>query len=197
MAFQNLSSRLQETMRKLRGKGRLSEKDVDQALREIRLALLEADVNYKVVRDFIAHVKERATGHEVLSSLTPGQQVIRIVNEELTQLMGGTQAKLTLSSQPPSVIMMVGLQGSGKTTTTGKLSRMLKGQGHRPLLVACDIYRPAAIKQLQVLGEQLDIPVFSMGEQNPVDIAKAACSHAKKFNNDVVALRYRRQAACG
>ena len=188
MAFQNLSSRLQETMRKLRGKGRLSEKDVDQALREIRLALLEADVNYKVVRDFIAHVKERATGHEVLSSLTPGQQVIRIVNEELTQLMGGTQAKLTLSSQPPSVIMMVGLQGSGKTTTTGKLSRMLKGQGHRPLLVACDIYRPAAIKQLQVLGEQLDIPVFSMGEQNPVDIAKAACSHAKKFNNDVVLL---------
>ena len=188
MAFQNLSSRLQETMRKLRGKGRLSEKDVDQALREIRLALLEADVNYKVVRDFIAHVKERATGHEVLSSLTPAQQVIRIVNEELTQLMGGTQVKLTLSSQPPSVIMMVGLQGSGKTTTSGKLARLLKTQGHRPLLVACDIYRPAAIKQLQVLGEQLEIPVFSMGEQNPVDIAKAACSHARKFGNDVVLL---------
>ncbi|HPT84219.1 MAG TPA: signal recognition particle protein [Limnochordia bacterium] len=186
MAFQNLSSRLQETMRKLRGKGRLSEKDVDQALREIRLALLEADVNYKVVRDFIAHVKERATGQEVLGSLTPGQQVIRIVNEELTQLMGGTQAKLTLSNRPPSVIMMVGLQGSGKTTTSGKLARMLKGQGHRPLLVACDIYRPAAIKQLQVLGEQLDIPVFSMGEQNPVDIAKAALGHARKFGNDVV-----------
>lgn len=186
MAFQNLSSRLQETMRKLRGKGRLSEKDVDQALREIRLALLEADVNYKVVRDFIAHVKERATGHEVLSSLTPAQQVIRIVNEELTTLMGGTQQKLTLASKPPSVIMMVGLQGAGKTTTTGKLARMLKGQGHRPLLVACDIYRPAAIKQLQVLGEQIDVPVFTMGEQNPVDIAKAACSHAQKFNNDVV-----------
>ena len=132
---------------------------MDQALREIRLALLEADVNYKVVRDFIGQVKERATGHEVLSSLTPGQQVIRIVNDELTKLMGGTQAKLTLSSRPPSVLMMVGLQGAGKTTTAGKLARMLKGQGHRPLLVACDIYRPAAIKQLQVLGEQLEIPV--------------------------------------
>lgn len=186
MAFQNLSSRLQETMRKLRGKGRLSEKDVDEILREIRLALLEADVNYKVVKDFIAHVKERATGHEVLSSLTPGQQVIRIVNEELTQLMGGTQVKLTLSSKPPSVIMMVGLQGSGKTTTTGKLARMLKAQGHRPLLVACDIYRPAAIKQLQTLGEQLELPVFSMGEQDPVDISKAAYKHAQSHNNDVV-----------
>ena len=186
MAFQNLSSRLQETMRKLRGKGRLSEKDVDEILREIRLALLEADVNYKVVKDFIAHVKERATGHEVLSSLTPGQQVIRIVNEELTQLMGGTQVKLTLSSKPPSVIMMVGLQGAGKTTTTGKLARMLKVQGHRPLLVACDIYRPAAIKQLQTLGEQLELPVFSMGEQDPVDISKAAYRHAQSHNNDVV-----------
>ncbi|HHT91115.1 MAG: signal recognition particle protein [Bacillota bacterium] len=186
MAFQNLSSRLQETMRKLRGKGRLSEKDVDGILREIRLALLEADVNYKVVKDFIAHVKERATGHEVLSSLTPGQQVVRIVNEELTQLMGGSQAKLNLSSKPPSVVMMVGLQGAGKTTTGGKLARMLKAQGHRPLLVACDIYRPAAIKQLQVLGEQIEIPVFSMGEQNPVDIAKAAYAHAQRHNNDVV-----------
>lgn len=186
MAFQNLSARLQETMRKLRGKGRLSEKDVDEILREIRLALLEADVNYKVVKDFISHVKERATGQEVLTSLTPGQQVIRIVNEELTQLMGGTQAKLTLSSKPPSVIMMVGLQGSGKTTTSGKLARMLKAQGHRPLLVACDVYRPAAIKQLQTLGEQIQIPVFTMGEQNPVDISKAACSHAQSHNNDVV-----------
>lgn len=186
MAFQNLSSRLQETMRKLRGKGRLSEKDVDEILREIRLALLEADVNFKVVRDFIAHVKERATGHEVLSSLTPGQQVIRIVNEELTQLMGGTQEKLTLSAKPPSVIMMVGLQGSGKTTTAGKLARMLKGQGHRPILVACDIYRPAAINQLQTLGKQIEIPVFSMGEQNPVDISKAAYKHALSHNNDIV-----------
>ena len=173
-------------MRKLRGKGRLSEKDVDEVLREIRLALLEADVNYKVVRDFIAQVKERATGHEVLSSLTPGQQVIRIVNEELTQLMGGTQTKLTMSSKPPTVIMMVGLQGAGKTTTGSKLARMLKSQGHRPLLVAADIYRPAAIKQLQVLGEQIEVPVFSMGEQNPVDIAKAALSHAQSRNNDVV-----------
>lgn len=186
MAFQNLSSRLQETMRKLRGKGRLSEKDVDEILREIRLALLEADVNYKVVKDFIGHVKERATGHEVISSLTPGQQVVRIVNEELTQLMGGTLAKLTFSAKPPSVIMMVGLQGAGKTTTGGKLARMLKSQGHRPLLVACDIYRPAAIKQLQVLGEQIEIPVFSMGEQNPVDIAKAGYKHALSHNNDVV-----------
>lgn len=186
MAFQNLSSRLQETMRKLRGKGRLSEKDVDEILREIRLALLEADVNYKVVKDFVAHVKERATGHEVVTSLTPGQQVVRIVNEELTRLMGGTQQKLTLSSKPPSVIMMVGLQGSGKTTTTGKLARMLKSQGHRPLLVACDIYRPAAIKQLQTLGEQIELPVFSMGEQNPVDISKAAYKHAQSYNNDVV-----------
>ncbi|NLL48934.1 MAG: signal recognition particle protein [Firmicutes bacterium] len=186
MAFQNLSSRLQETMRKLRGKGRLSEKDVDEVMRDIRLALLEADVNYKVVKDFIAHVKERATGHDVLSSLTPGQQVIRIVNEELTTLMGGTQAKLTLAAKPPSVIMMVGLQGAGKTTTTGKLARMLRAQGHRPLLVACDIYRPAAIKQLQTLGEQLELPVFSMGEQNPVDISKAAYAHAQSHNNDVV-----------
>lgn len=186
MAFQNLSSRLQDTMRKLRGKGRLSEKDVDEMLREIRLALLEADVNFKVVRDFISHVKERATGQEVMTSLTPGQQVVRIVNEELTQLMGGSQAKLTLSNNPPSVIMMVGLQGAGKTTTGGKLARMLKAGGHRPLLVACDIYRPAAIKQLQVLGEQIDVPVFSMGEQNPVDIAKAAYSHAQSHNNDVV-----------
>ena len=186
MAFQNLSSRLQETMRKLRGKGRLSEKDVDEVMRDIRLALLEADVNYKVVKDFIAHVKERATGHDVLSSLTPGQQVIRIVNEELTTLMGGTQAKLTLAAKPPSVIMMVVLQGAGKTTTTGKLARMLRAQGHRPLLVACDIYRPAAIKQLQTLGEQLELPVFSMGEQNPVDISKAAYAHAQSHNNDVV-----------
>lgn len=186
MAFQNLSSRLQDTMRKLRGKGRLSEKDVDEVLREIRLALLEADVNYKVVRDFIAQVKERATGHEVLSSLTPGQQVIRIVNEELTELMGGTQAKLTMSPKPPTIIMMVGLQGAGKTTTGAKLARMLKSQGNRPLLVAADIYRPAAIKQLQVLGEQIEVPVFTMGEQNPVDIAKAAVSHAKSRNNDIV-----------
>jgi signal recognition particle subunit SRP54 len=186
LAFDNLTTRLQETMKKLRGKGRLSEKDVEESLREVRLALLEADVNFKVVRDFVATVKERAVGEEVLSSLTPGQQVIRIVNEELTQLMGGTQAKLEFASQPPTIIMMVGLQGAGKTTTAAKLARMLKGQGHRPLLVAADIYRPAAIKQLMVLGEQIEVPVFSMGEQNPVDIAKAAVSHSRTHNNNVV-----------
>ena len=186
MAFDNLATRLQETMKKLRSKGRLSEKDVEESLREVRLALLEADVNYKVVRDFVKSVKERAIGEEVLSSLTPGQQVIKIVNEELTALMGGTQAKLTLASQPPTIIMMVGLQGAGKTTTAAKLARMLKRQGHRPLLVAADIYRPAAIKQLMVLGEQIGVPVFSMGEQNPVDIAKAAVSHGKSNRNDVI-----------
>lgn len=186
MAFDNLATRLQETMKKLRSKGRLSEKDVEESLREVRLALLEADVNYKVVRDFVKKVKERAVGEEVLSSLTPGQQVIKIVNEELTALMGGTQAKLTLASQPPTIIMMVGLQGAGKTTTAAKLARLLKSQGHRPLLVAADIYRPAAIKQLMVLGEQIDVPVFSMGEQNPVDIAKAAVSHGKNNSNDVI-----------
>lgn len=186
MAFDNLATRLQETMKKLRSKGRLSEKDVEESLREVRLALLEADVNYKVVRDFVKKVKERAVGEEVLSSLTPGQQVIKIVNEELAALMGGTQAKLTLASQPPTIIMMVGLQGAGKTTTAAKLARFLKSQGHRPLLVAADIYRPAAIKQLMVLGEQIDVPVFSMGEQNPVDIAKAAVSHGKNNSNDVI-----------
>jgi len=186
LAFDNLTARLQETMKKLRGKGRLSEKDVEESLREVRLALLEADVNFKVVRDFVATVKERAVGEEVLSSLTPGQQVIRIVNEELTELMGGTQAKLEFASQPPTVMMMVGLQGAGKTTTAAKLARMLKAQGHRPLLAAADIYRPAAIKQLTVLGEQIGVPVFSMGEQNPVDIAKAAVSHCRTHNNDVL-----------
>lgn len=184
--FQNLSARLQEAIGKLRGRGRLSEKDVDQALREIRLALLEADVNYKVVREFIAKVKERAVGHDVLSSLTPGQQVIRIVNEELTGLMGGSRAQLTLASKAPSVVMVVGLQGSGKTTTAAKLARLLKGQGHRPLLVAADVYRPAAITQLQVLGEQIEIPVFSQGEKDPVEIAQAALEHAKLYNHDLV-----------
>ncbi|HHY10874.1 MAG TPA: signal recognition particle protein [Firmicutes bacterium] len=186
MAFQSLSSRLQEVMRKLRGKGRLSEKDVDEGLREIRLALLEADVNFRVVRSFIKDVKERATGAEVLSSLTPGQQVIRIVNEELTRLMGQTQARLTIASQPPTIVMVVGLQGAGKTTTAAKLARHLKGKGHRPLLVAADIYRPAAIDQLMVLGEQIGAPVFSMGENDPVDVCKAAVSHAHRHNNDVI-----------
>lgn len=186
MAFGNLASRLQETMKKLKGRGKLTEKDVEAALREVRLALLEADVNYKVVKDFVSKVKERAVGHEVLSSLSPAQQVIKIVNEELSQLMGGSQAKLNMAKRPPTVIMMVGLQGAGKTTTSGKLANLLKAQGHRPLLVAADIYRPAAIKQLTVLGEQIGVPVFSMGEQDPVDIAKAALSHGNSHGNDII-----------
>ena len=157
------------------------------AMREVRMALLEADVNYKVVKDFINKVSERALGHEVLESLTPGQQVIKIVNDELTQLMGGTQSKINFADKPPTIIMMVGLQGSGKTTSTGKLARLFKKQGRRPLLVAGDIYRPAAIKQLQVLGEQLDVPVFSLGDKtSPVDIARAAVKHANYHGNDIV-----------
>ncbi|NLY11525.1 MAG: signal recognition particle protein [Firmicutes bacterium] len=189
MPFGNLASRLQETFKKLSGRGKLSEKDVTAALREVRLALLEADVNYKVVKTFTDKVKERAVGHEVLSSLSPAQQVIKIVNEELTELMGGTLSKITLASKPPTVIMMVGLQGAGKTTTSGKLALLFKKQGHRPLLVAADIYRPAAIKQLEVLGEQVGIPVFSMGDtHSPVDIANAAISHANSHGNDIVIL---------
>lgn len=188
MAFEGLSEKLQNIFKNLRGKGKLSEKDVEQAMREVRMALLEADVNYKVVKDFIAGIKERAVGSEVLESLTPGQQVIKIVHEELTKLMGGSASKIMTASKPPTVIMMVGLQGSGKTTTSGKLARLLKKQGRNPLLVACDIYRPAAIKQLQVLGEQLEIPVFTMGEQNPVDIAKAAKNHAESKGFDTVIL---------
>lgn len=186
MPFSNLTNRLQDTFRKLRARGKLTEKDVDAALREVRLALLEADVNYLVVKDFIGKVKERAVGHQVLESLSPGQQVIKIVHEELTSLMGGTQSKINLASKPPTVIMMVGLQGSGKTTTSGKLALHFKSRGHRPLLVAADIYRPAAIKQLMVVGEQVKVPVFSMGETNPVDIAKAAAAHARAHGNDIV-----------
>ncbi|MFY9174136.1 MAG: signal recognition particle protein [Peptococcia bacterium] len=188
MAFEGLSDKLQDVFKKLRGKGKLTAKDVEAAMREVRIALLEADVSYKVVKEFIATLKERAVGSEVLESLTPGQQVIKIVHEEMTKLMGGTVSKITNASKPPTVIMMVGLQGSGKTTSSGKLARLLKKQGRQPLLVACDVYRPAAIKQLQVLGEQLDIPVFSMGEQNPVDIAKAAKNHAEKQGFDTVIL---------
>jgi signal recognition particle subunit SRP54 len=188
MAFEGLSDKLQNIFKNLRGKGKLSEKDVEQAAREVRLALLEADVNYKVVKEFIAGVKERAVGNEVMESLTPGQQVIKIVHEEMTKLMGGSASNIMAASKPPTVIMMVGLQGSGKTTSAGKLARLLKKQGRNPLLAACDIYRPAAIKQLQVLGEQLEIPVFSMGEQNPVDIARAAKSHAESKGFDTVIL---------
>ncbi|MDQ0876470.1 signal recognition particle subunit SRP54 [Paenibacillus sp. V4I3] len=187
MAFEGLANRLQNVFGKLRSKGKLTEEDVGEALREVRLALLEADVNFKVVKDFIAKVKEQSIGQEVLKSFTPGMIVIDIVNKELTALMGGTQSKLARSNRPPTIIMMAGLQGAGKTTTSGKLAKMLLKQNHRPLLVACDIYRPAAIKQLQVLGEQLNVPVFSLGDQvNPVDIAKAGLQHAKDNGNDYV-----------
>jgi len=188
MPFGNLSDRLQETMKKLRGRGKLTEKDVTAALREVRLALLEADVNYKVVKDFIARVKERAVGSDVLDHLNPAQQVIKVVNEELTNLMGGSQAKISFASRPPTVVMMVGLQGAGKTTAAAKLGKMLKSQGHRPLLAAADIYRPAAIKQLQVLGEQTEVPVFSLGQEDPVRIAREALEHADNHGNDVVLL---------
>lgn len=187
MVFEGLSERLQATIKKIRGAGRVTEKDVKEMMREIKLALLEADVSYKVVKQFIDNVSTRAVGVDVLESLTPGQQVIKIVHEELISLMGGAPTKITFSSKPPSVYMMVGLQGSGKTTTSGKLSSMLRKEGKKPLLVACDVYRPAAIKQLEVVGKQLDIPVFSMGDkQNPVDIAKAAIKHAIAHLNDVV-----------
>ncbi|KJS81238.1 MAG: signal recognition particle [Peptococcaceae bacterium BICA1-8] len=189
MAFESLGEKLQGIFKKLKGQGKISDKDLKAALREVRVALLEADVNYKVVKDFVNTINERALGQDVLESLTPGQQVIKIVNDELTQLMGGAQSKLEISPKPPTVIMMIGLQGSGKTTSTGKLGRFLKKQGRSPLLVACDIYRPAAIKQLQVLGEQLEIPVFSMGDKtSPVDIAKAALNHATYHGNDLVLL---------
>lgn len=187
MAFEGLGEKLQGIFKKLKGKGKISEGDLKTALREVRVALLEADVNYKVVKSFIKSINDRAVGQEVLESLTPGQQIIKIVNDELTELMGGEASKLNVANKPPTIIMMVGLQGSGKTTSTGKLSNYLKKQGRRPLLVACDIYRPAAIKQLQVLGEQLDIPVFSMGDKtSPVDISKAAINHAEHHGNDVV-----------
>jgi signal recognition particle subunit SRP54 len=187
MAFEGLAGRLQNVFSKLKGKGKVSEDDVNEAMREVRLALLEADVNFKVVKDFIAKVKERAIGQEVLKSFTPGMVIIDIVNKELTQLMGGTQSKLAKANKPPTVIMMVGLQGAGKTTTSGKLSKLLQKQNHRPLLVAGDIYRPAAIKQLQVLGEQIKVPVFSLGDKtSPVEIAKAGLAHAKENGNDYI-----------
>lgn len=185
--LENLSEKLQNALGKLTGKGKVSEKDIDGAMREVRLALLEADVNFKVVRKFIKDVKERALGSEVMESLTPGQQVIKIVNEELTALMGDTESKIEYSSKPPTVILMCGLQGAGKTTTTGKLAYKIKKENKRPLLVACDIYRPAAIKQLEVVGERAEVPVFSMGDKvNPIDIAKAGVEHAKRNGNDVV-----------
>lgn len=181
----NLADKLQNIFAKLKGKGRLSEADVTAALREVRVALLEADVSYKVAKDFVARIKERAVGEEVMKSLTPGQQVVKIVNEELIALMGPEQAKLKVSSKPPTVVLMVGLQGSGKTTSSAKIALYLKGQGKRPLLAAADVYRPAAIKQLQVLGEKTNIPVFSLGDQvSPVEIAKQALVHAQTHGND-------------
>ena len=189
MAFEGLSEKLNATFKRLRGKGRLTENDVREGMREVRLALLEADVSYKVVKEFVATVTERAVGSDVLDSLTPAQQVIKIVNEELTNLMGGANAKLSLASSGPTVVMMVGLQGAGKTTTTAKLAGLMRRQlGRRPLLAACDVYRPAAIEQLKVVGSQLDLPVFEQGQGDPVEIAQAALRHARDHGNDLVFL---------
>ena len=188
MAFESLSDKLTEAFKRLRGKGRLTEADVKEAMREVKLALLEADVNFKVVKDFVKTVTARATGADVLESLSPAQMVIKIVNEELCALMGSENQKLNISSKSPSVVMLVGLQGAGKTTNGAKLAGYMRKQGKRPLLVACDVYRPAAIKQLETVGAQLEIPVFQMGQGNPVEIAKAGIEHAKKHGNDLVFL---------
>ncbi|MHB1151730.1 MAG: signal recognition particle protein [Eubacteriales bacterium] len=185
--FQSLQDKINAAFKKFKNKGKLTEKDVKEGMREIKLALLEADVNFKVVRDFINLVTERAVGSEVLESLMPAQHIVKIVNEELTTLMGGTAVKLAISPKPPTIIMMTGLQGAGKTTHTGKLASMLKKQGKRPLLVACDVYRPAAIKQLEVIGGQADVPVFSLGDKiDPIEIAKSGVAHAAKHGNDIV-----------
>ncbi|AIF43784.1 signal recognition particle protein [Virgibacillus sp. SK37] len=188
MAFEGLADRLQSTIKKITGKGKVSEQDVKEMTREVRLALLEADVNFKVVKDLIKRIKERAIGQEVMESLTPGQQVIKVVQDELCELMGGEQSKIAVADRSPTVIMMVGLQGAGKTTTTGKLANHLRKKHNRsPLLVACDVYRPAAINQLETLGQQLDMPVFSMGsDANPVDIAKQSIEKAKEEHRDYV-----------
>ncbi|MBQ9530549.1 MAG: signal recognition particle protein [Eubacterium sp.] len=186
MAFEGLSERLESSFKKLRAKGKLTEADVKEAMREVRLALLEADVNYKVSKEFTKKVTERAIGADVMESLTPGQMVIKIVNEELTELMGGNESRLAIANHPPTIVMMCGLQGSGKTTHSAKLANKLRKDGHRPLLVACDVYRPAAIKQLQVVGEQVNTPVFEMGTENPVHIAEEAVKHAKDYGYDYV-----------
>ena len=188
MAFESLSDKLNAAFKRLRGKGRLTSGDVKEAMREVRMALLEADVSYKVVKGFTKTVTERAVGTDVLEALNPAQMVIKIVNEELCALMGGENQKLNIGSKSPSVVMLVGLQGAGKTTNGAKLAGYMRRQGKRPLLVACDIYRPAAIKQLETVGAQLDIPVFQMGQTDPVDIARAAIEHAKKHGNDLVLL---------
>ena len=189
MPFESLGDKLQSAFKDLRGRGKLSESDIDGALREVRRALLEADVNFKVAKDFIAHVREKAVGEEVFGSLKPHQTVIKIVRDELTDLLGGTQSKITLSSSGMTIIMLVGLQGAGKTTTAGKLALMMKKKGHRPMMVACDVYRPAAIKQLEVLGEQVEVPVYRMPQNvDPVRIAKAAVDTARAYNKDVLIL---------
>ena len=188
MAFEGLTDKLSAVFKKLRGKGRLSEADVKEAMRQVRLSLLEADVNFKVVKDFIAKVTQRAVGTDVLESLTPAQTILKIVSEELTALMGGGQVKISIASKPPTVVMLCGLQGAGKTTNAAKLAGHFKKQGKRPLLVACDVYRPAAIKQLEVVGGQLEIPVFQQGQGDPVKIAGAAVQHAVKHGNDIVFL---------
>ena len=186
MAFESLSEKLAAAFKKLRSKGKLSESDIKEAMREVKMALLEADVNYKVVKDFVKTVSERAVGQEVLESLTPAQQVIKIVNDELTALMGKDNARIQFPSKPPCVVLMCGLQGSGKTTHSAKLARYFKSQGHRPLLVACDIYRPAAIDQLKIVGEKAGAQVFEMGKENPVKIAAEALKYAKDHGNDLV-----------
>lgn len=188
MAFEKLSEKFAAAFRKLRSKGKLSEADVKEAMREVKLALLEADVNFKVVKDFIAKVTERAIGADVLSSLTPAQQVIKIVNEELCSLMGSEQSRIEFPSKPPCIIMMCGLQGSGKTTHSAKIANYFQNQGRRPLLVACDVYRPAAIDQLQVLGKQIGVTVFEQGKGNPVKIAKQSLKYAKDYGHDLVIL---------
>ena len=189
MAFEGLSEKLQAFTKKLRGKARITESDLNEMLREVKLALLEADVNYKVVKEFIANIHDKALGTDVLKSLTPGQQVVKIVKDELIELLGGTDSKIAFTPNPPTIIMLVGLQGSGKTTTAGKLANLLRKQGKKPLLVACDVYRPAAIKQLEVVGAQLNIPVYSNeGEKNVLKIAKQAKEIAISRLNDVVIL---------
>jgi len=189
MAFEGLSSKLQEITRKLRGKARITESDLKEMLREVKLALLEADVNYKIVKDFIATIQEKALGQDILKSLTPGQQVVKIVKDELVELLGGTESKINFTPNPPTIIMLVGLQGSGKTTTAGKLANLLRKQGKKPLLVACDVYRPAAIKQLQVVGNSLNIPVFSNeNSKDVVHIAKQSINEAISKLNDVIIL---------
>ena len=187
MAFEGLAEKLQNTFKKLKGKGKLTEKDIKEAMREVKLALLEADVNFKKVKKFVSTVSEKCVGSEVLESLTPGQQVIKIVYEELTALMGTSESKINYSSVGPTVIMLVGLQGAGKTTMCGKLALNLRKNNKKPLLVACDIYRPAAIKQLEVVGKQIDIPVFQMGDKvSAVDIAKAGIKHGRENGNNVI-----------